>query len=160
MKPRVLYSFIHSHVPRWLCIGLACTSTVWAEPIWHCSRSDMHVADASSQFTLAALGEREVIRLTLPDLYAVYHGSPVKVSGTPLSACFMVDKNKTALNALQSIGTNEQAAKALARKNNITNNNLHVVNDESSMLTCITRNHPAIGYLPKAIHTEAVGPCF
>ena len=41
----------------------------WAQPVWHCSRSDVQIANASDDFTLAALTiEREVIRLSLGDL--------------------------------------------------------------------------------------------
>lgn len=141
------------------CLGLN-TAGVWADPIWHCSRSDMQVANASEQFILAALEEREVIRLSMPDLYSVYLGHPIKVSGLPLSACVIADKNKLTISALQSIGASETVALALARKSSIANSNLHIVRDEVAMLTCIAQHHPAIGYLPKATHTEAVGPCF
>lgn len=152
-------------ITRWTRLSaLFCLCTlsmgVWADPVWHCSRSDMQLADASEQFTLAALGEREVIRLTLPDLYSVYLGHQVKVSGMTLSACLVADENKANLAALQSIGANPSAAKALARKGNIANSHLHIVNDESAMQSCIAKNHPAIGYLAKATHTEAIGPCF
>lgn len=142
-----------------LCLG-AMSTGVWADPVWHCSRSDIQLADTSEQFTLAALDEREVIRIALPDLYSVYLGHPVKVSGMPLSACLVADENKTDTSALRSIGANTAAAKALARKSNIANSHLHIVKDESAMLACIAKNHPAIGYLSKATHTEAVGPCF
>lgn len=147
---------------RLLAVFCLCALSMgaWADPVWHCSRSDMQLADASEQFTLAALGEREVIRLTLPDLYSVYLGHQVSVSGVPLSACLVADENKTSLAALQSIGASPSAAKALARRGNIATSHLHIVNDESAMQTCIAKNHPAIGYLAKATHTEAIGPCF
>lgn len=142
-----------------LCLGTMSIGAL-ADPVWHCSRSDMQLADASEQFTLAALGEREVIRLTMPDLYSVYLGQPVKVSGMPLSACLIADGNKTDQAALQSIGANTSAAIALARKSNGVNSHLHIVKDEPTMLACIAKNHPAIGYLSKTTHTEAIAPCF
>jgi hypothetical protein len=109
---------------------------------------------------LAALDEREVIRIALHDLYSVYLGHPVKVSGMPLSACLIADENKTDRSPLRSLGVNTSTAKALARKSNITSSHLHIVKDDLAMLACITKNRPAIGYLSKAIHTEAIGPCF
>lgn len=159
MKTRIHSASICSRLGALLYLVLA-SSGVWADPIWHCSRGDMKVADASEQFTLAALEEREVIRLTMPDLYSVYLGQPIKVSGLPLSACLISDNNKPNISALQTLGASETAAKVLARKSNITKSNLHIVRDEAAMLACIAQNHPAIGYLPKATHTEAVGPCF
>jgi hypothetical protein len=142
-----------------LCLGALGTS-VRADPVWHCSRSDIQLADTSEQFTLAALDEREVIRIALHDLYSVYLGHPVKVSGMPLSACLIADENKTDRSPLRSLGVNTSTAKALARKSNITSSHLHIVKDDLAMLACITKNRPAIGYLSKAIHTEAIGPCF
>ena len=153
--------FTSRWVQLWVLLCLGCISLgVNADSVWHCSRSDMQLADASEQFTLASLGEREVIRLALPDLYSVYLGQPVKVSGMPLSACFIADEKKLPIATLQSIGVSINTVKALARKSNIAENHLHIVKDESAMLACIAKHHPAIGYLPKAMHTEAIGPCF
>ena len=136
--------------------------SVWAEPVWHCSRSDVQIADASDNFTLAALNfEREVIRLSLRDLYAVYQGIPVKLSGgVPLSACIAGHDMPLTAAALNSIGAKPAVVKALATSNQTFTNNLHIVQDEQSMQACIAKHHPAIGYLSQAKHTEAVGPCF
>jgi hypothetical protein len=142
--------FTSRWVRLWALLCLGCISLgVNADSVWHCSRSDMQLADASEQFTLA-----------LPDLYSVYLGQPVKVSGMPLSACFIADEKKLPIATLQSIGVSINTVKALARKSNIAENHLHIVKDESAMLACIAKHHPAIGYLPKAMHTEAIGPCF
>jgi hypothetical protein len=124
-----------------------------ADSVWHCSRSDVQIADASDDFVLASLAlEREVIRLSLRDLFSVYQGSPVKMSGgLPLSACMVGGNEHQTVKAMQSIGANTETRNKL---------NIHLVQDEQAMLTCITQNHPAVGYLSKATHTEAVGPCF
>jgi hypothetical protein len=132
----------------------------WAQPVWHCSRSDVQIANASDDFTLAALTiEREVIRLSLGDLYDVYQGNFVKLSGgLTLSACVVGgSSNLTAAAAMRSIGNKRVLTTA---PNSGLTSNLHIVEDESEMLRCIAKHHPAIGYLSKLTHTEAVGPCF
>jgi hypothetical protein len=134
-------------------------SSAWADPVWHCSRTDVQIANASDDFTLAALNvEREVIRLSLRDLYYVYQGAPIKLSGgLALSACVVGNDAALTKAAMRSIG-----AKSMVTYPQIsgTKSNIHIVQDESAMLNCIAKNHPAIGYLAHATHTEAVGPCF
>lgn len=145
-----------------LCLALTAQSA-YADPIWHCSRSDVQIADASDNFTLAALSslEREVIKVSMQDLHTVYKGSPVKMSGgLPLSACVVGNNASITNNALQSIGANPAAVQALLRQNALSTSNIHLVANESEMLSCINKHHPAIGYLSKTTHTEAVGPCF
>lgn len=140
----------------------ACQATL-ANPIWHCSRNEIQIADASDNFTLASLTvEREVIRLSLRDLYAVYQGAHVRLTGgIPLSACVIGDHDSSLTKiALQSIGSPSGTMKALSSQSAITKSNIHVVHSESAMLTCITKHHPALGYLSKATDTETVGPCF
>ena len=134
-----------------------------AAPIWHCSRSEIQIADASDNFTLASLAfEREVIRLSLRDLYAVYQGAHVRLTGgIPLSACVIGDHDSSLTKiALQSIGSPSGTMKALSSQSAITKSNIHVVHSESAMLTCITKHHPALVYLSEATDTETVGPCF
>jgi hypothetical protein len=135
----------------------------FADPVWHCSRSEIQIANASDDFTLASLElEREVIRLSLRDLYAVYQGTPIKMSGgLPLSACVIEGSNANLTHtALQSVGVQPATTRALTGGNALMKSHIHAVPDESSMLACITKHHPAIGYLSRAMHTEAVGPCF
>jgi hypothetical protein len=136
--------------------------TAHADPVWHCSRSDVQVADASSDFTLAALSiEREVIRVSLRDLLAIYQGMPVQMAGgLPLSACMLRDDSGLTESALSSIGAKAATAKALTSPTALIKHNVFVVTNESAMHACISQHHPAIGYLPKSTHTEAVGPCF
>ena len=135
----------------------------FADPVWHCSRSEIQIANASDDFAPASLAlEREVIRLSLRDLYAVYQGTPIKMSGgLPLSACVIEGTNSNLTHtALKSIGAQPATIKALTGANALMKSHIHAVPDESSMLACITKHHPAIGYLSQASHTEAVGPCF
>lgn len=140
----------------------AAFQTAHADPVWHCSRSDVQVADASSDFTLAALSmEREVIRVALRDLYSIYQGLPVQMAGgLPLSACMVRDDSGLTDSALRSIGAKPATLKALTSQSALNKHNVFVVADESAMHACISQHHPAIGYLSKATHTEAVGPCF
>lgn len=139
------------------------TPCAFAEPVWHCSRSDVQIADASDNFTLAALSsvEREVIRVSIRDLHTVYQGTPVRMNGgLPLSACVVANDSTLTNSALQSIGAKPAAVSALLRQNSLIKSNIHLVANESEMLSCINNHHPAIGYLSKTTHTEAVGPCF
>lgn len=141
-------------------IGISLFSaSAWATPIWHCSRSDVQIANAADDFSLAALNvEREVIRLSLRDLYNVYQGTPVKLSGGfALSACVVGNDAVLTKTSMRSIGTKLPFT---AQQSTVTKNNIKIVADESAMLNCIAKNHPAIGYLSKATDTEAVGPCF
>jgi len=133
-----------------------------AEPIWHCSRSDVQIADASDNFTLAALTlDREVIRISLRDLYTVYQGTAVKLTGgLPLSACIVSGNKSLTFSAMKSIGAQTATLISLTRAHALTSSNLHVIQDESAMLSCIEKHHPAIGYLSTVTKTEAVGPCF
>jgi hypothetical protein len=129
-----------------------------ADPIWHCSRSRVQIANASDDFSLAALSyEREVIRISLRDLYAVYQGLPVKLAGgIPLSACVLDNRSDMATTALKSIG----ALPPSHPYNSAPTSSLHKVQNESEMHRCIQANHPAVGYLSKATPSKEVGPCF
>lgn len=144
-----------------LSIALA-SQNAQADPVWHCSRSDVQIADTSNDFTLAALTlEREVIRIALRDLYNVYQGDVVRMNGgQPLSACVFAEETSLTTPALQSIGAKPNTLKTLAKKTSLARSNIHIVQDEATMLSCISKNHPAIGYFPKVMQTEAVGPCF
>ena len=133
-----------------------------AQPIWHCSRSDVQIADASDNFTLAALTfDREAIRISLRDLYTVYQGTLVKMSGgLPLSACVVIDDKKLTTTAMRSIGAEITSLMTLTHTNSLLTSNIHMVQNETTMLSCIEKHHPAIGYLSTVTHTEAVAPCF
>lgn len=131
-----------------------------AEPVWHCSRTDVQVANASDNFTLAALDvEREVMRISISDLYAAYQGTPVKASGQQVSACFVGGKDDpTTQEAMQSIGADVKTLEQLSRQS--IRSRIYQVQDESEMLACMSKHYPAIGYFSKPQHHEAVGPCF
>ncbi len=133
-----------------------------ADPVWHCSRNHIQIADASDDFTLASLSlEREIIRISLRDLYSVYQGTLVRMSGNlPLAACVMTNPTEPTNTALQTIGISSASINALIKQQSISKTNIHLVKDEASMLACISKNHPAIGYLSVSTHTEDVGPCF
>lgn len=156
------FKAVKSHAAFAFSLLLA-TSSALAEPVWHCSRSDVQIADASDSFTLAALSnsEREVIRISLRDLHTVYQGSPVRMNGgQALSACVVGEDSDLTITALKSIGANPTAIRGILRQSSINKSNIYKVADESAMLSCISNHHPAIGYLPKTTHTESVGPCF
>jgi len=140
--------------PTLLSMLMLSQTAAMANPVWHCSRSDVQMANASDDFTLATLSfDREVIRVALRDLYTAYNNTPVRMSGgAVLSACLLNTASNLTTSALASIGA--------PRPSYPTSSHIRIVNDESGMLACISKHHPAIGYLPKAMQTESIGPCF
>jgi hypothetical protein len=158
---RIHLKVLRKHAVIWIGIVCFCQSAL-ANPIWHCSRSDIQVADASDDFNLASLSlESEVIRLSLKDLLSVYQGRPVELTGNlQLSACVVDSDTQLTNSALSSIGSSSVLVKAITRSSNLAKSNIFIVQDEQSMVACIQKHHPAIGYLSKATQTEAIGPCF
>jgi hypothetical protein len=159
--------FTPTHLAR--CLStlalVTCATSLWADPIWHCSRTGntdaQHVADASEQFSLASMSPApDVIGVSIRDLIDIYSGVPVRVGDLPLSACFMPGQDALSLAALQSLGLQPSAIQALARKSAIVQSNLHLVTDEQQMRTCMSRHFPAVGYLSKPVDTEKFLPCF
>jgi hypothetical protein len=152
-------------ISSWL-LGLCLSSTLLsvaaqAEPVWHCSRTGVQVADAGDNFTLAALdAEREVMRISLRDLYSAYQGHTVKASGLTVSACLMAGNHPTTQAAMQSIGADARVLEKMSRKSALVQSHVFVVQNEQDMQACMSKHYPAIGYLPQATHTEAIGPCF
>ncbi len=139
----------------------------WADTVWHCSRAPMaeHVAgsrpDAGDLFALAHQdGADDVIQISVTDLIDVYSGVSVRLSGLPLSACFMPVNDPTTVKAMRDLGLSADVSSALARKSSIARNNLYRITDEEEMKACIKRRHPAVGYLNRAQVTEQLAPCF
>lgn len=143
-----------------ICSALI-SQPVRADGIWHCSRSDVQIADASDNFTLASLSlEREVIRMSLRDLYEVYKGMPVKMTGNQaLSACIASDSRQTLL-IMKSLGAESTASKILSSGYKTAHPNIYVVHGDEEMEACISQRHPAVGYFSRVKNTEVVGPCF
>lgn len=145
-----------------LCLSSSLLSApAQAQPVWHCTRSSLQIADSGADFTLAALDvEREVMRISLRDLYAVYQGETVMASGLNVSACLVGGNNPTTKNAMMSIGANAQLLESASSKSASVFSNVYLIQSEQDMQACMTQHYPAIGYLPQATHTEAIGPCF
>lgn len=111
---------------RLLCHGLASIAIVspaWADAVWHCSRnaqSDSQVQELSSianQFAIASLnGSAEVIGISVRDLIDIYTGTPVRVSGLPMSACFSLDDDGLTGEALRSLGISQGVIQSLSVK--------------------------------------------
>lgn len=137
------------------------STNAFADPVWHCSRTDVQVADAADNFSLAALDtEREVIRISLRDLYSIYQGQTVKASGMVVSACFVGADSPLTKVAMKSIGAEPQVLEKLSRQSNLVGSHVYMVPNEQQMIACMTKHYPAIGYMPKATNNEAIGPCF
>jgi hypothetical protein len=138
-----------------------------AETVWHCSRTPaIDVAidnrpDPGDLFTLAEQGVADdVIRISVRDLIDVYSGVNVRLSGVPLSACFMPVNDPVTVKALGDLGLSADVLSALARKSAITKSQLYRVTDEAEMRACIMRHQPAVGYLNRPQSTEQLAPCF
>jgi hypothetical protein len=144
-----------------LCV-LLLNQAALADSVWHCSRSHVQIADASDDFTLAALTlHREVIRISLRDLHSAYQGTPVRMSGgAPLSACVTEQASGSTSELLHSIGAKHTFIKNIARNFSPVSSQIIFVKNEESMISCISRHHPAIGYLSQETNTEDIGPCF
>jgi hypothetical protein len=140
---------------------------VWADAVWHCSRTPLvNVAtdnrpDPGDLFTLAEQGVADdVILISVRDLIDVYSGVNVRLSGVPLSACFMPVNDPVTGKTLRALGLSVDVLSALARKSAIAQSHLYRVTNEEEMKTCIARNQPAVGYLTQAQVTEKLAPCF
>ena len=152
----------------WLAMmAAALASPALAETVWHCSRTPvLDVAidnrpDPGDLFTLAQQGVADdVIRISVRDLIDVYSGVNVRLSGVPLSACFMPVNDSTTVKALRALGLSADVLSALARKSAIAQSHLYRVSDETEMKVCIARHQPAVGYLSRSQSTEQLAPCF
>ncbi len=156
---------------RWPCLlfaGLAALAQpTLADTVWHCSRTPVvEVAidnrpDPGDLFTLAEQGVADdVIRISVRDLIDVYSGVNVRLSGVPLSACFMPVNDPVTVKTFRALGLSADVLSALARKSAIAQSHLYRVSDEAEMKVCIARNQPAVGYLTRSESTEQLAPCF
>ena len=149
----------------YLGAGLAQTSV--AETIWHCSRikdpTAIHASNKSTlnSFNIASMSNNaDVIEISVRDLIDVYSGKSVRVSGEPLSACFLVGDNKMSTEALTALGLKSSVIQAIARKSAIVQAQLYWVSDEDDMERCIAKHFPAVGYLSNMISNESIDSCF
>ena len=140
---------------------------VWAEAVWHCSRSGQGVVseseppNASETFSIASIGNaNDTIGVSIRDLMDVYSAMDVRVSGLPLSACFFPSNDSLTNSAIKSLGLEPNVISALARKSAIAQSHLFRATDEAQMMRCISKNYPAVGYLSAEQTTEHIAPCF
>lgn len=155
---------------RWclgLCFSLFALVPVWAEAVWHCSRSGQGVVsetepkNASESFSIASIGNAsDTIGISIRDLMDVYSAIDVRVSGLPLSACFFPSNDSLTNSAIKSLGLEPNVISALARKSAIAQSHLFRVTDEAQMMRCISKNFPAVGYLSTEQTTDRIAPCF
>jgi hypothetical protein len=157
---------IGRNLNAWMACVLIATNTS-ASPVWHCSRNtnDDNTAIATpaqeDQFSIASINSSaEVIGVSVRDLIDIYTGTPARIGGLPLSACFLAGNEQLTHEALSSLGVQLKTIEALARKSSIVQNNLHYVSDETQMRACIAKNFPAVGYLSKPVDSAKIMPCF
>lgn len=150
-----------------LGLVLVASHTCWATPpVWHCSKSPDQLTEdeedvQAGQFGIAAAGqEMGVIQVSLQDIYDVFSGANVRVSGVSLSACFNLDDTPTTQAALRSLGMETNTLQRLVKRANIVQSHVYSVRSDESMASCIEKHHPAIGYLSSSIKSDRVGPCF
>ena len=150
------------------CIGLLLmfANTAQSAPVWHCSSGPDQLTEESDvspqdQFGIAASGnEIGVIQVSLKDIYDVFSGASVRVSGVSLSACFNLDDTPSTQEALRSLGMESNTLQRLVKRANIVQSHVYAVRSNASMASCIEKHHPAIGYLPVPLKTDRMGPCF
>lgn len=155
---------------RFLCSALtsiAIVSPAYADAVWHCSRNAQNasqveeVSSIANPFALASVNDSaEVIGISVRDLIDIYTGTPVSVSGLPMSACFSLGDDGSTVAALSSLGISQGVIQSLSRQSSIVQNNLFYVRDESEMLSCIAKHFPAVGYLMQPTESAQVQPCF
>jgi hypothetical protein len=142
-------------------------TTVYADPVWHCSRNSNESSASitkptqEDQFSIASFNSSaDVIGVSVRDLIDVYSGTSLLIGGLPLSACFFVGNDELTVSALTSLGLNLKTIESLARKSSIVQSNLYHVHSEAQMGACISKNFPAVGYLNKPTESENFLPCF
>lgn len=147
-------------------LAISCTNGS-AGPVWHCSRNSLDNSEVSysqpdpNQFSIASVSSAaNVIGVSINDLLDVYSGTPVRIGGMPLSACFMPGNEALTSDALTSLGMKPSAIQALARKSAIVQSNLHIATTENQMINCIAQHFPAVGYLSAPTNTGDLDPCF
>lgn len=151
---------------RLLLFTLLISCSAMADPVWHCSRNPISATEVSTsvqedQFSLASFSSSmDVIGVSISDLIDVYSGVPVRIGGLPLSACFVPGNENLTAAALTSLGLQPAAIQALARRSAIIQSSLHVVTNDTQMLSCIARHFPAVGYLDEPHETQDLLPCF
>lgn len=137
-----------------------------ATPIWHCSRNPPGAAApvaADELLTVRVpfeLSSANGVALELSDLFRVYSGTPVRINGMPLSACFMDGGSEMNAQAMRMLGLSPSALNSLARSTSIVSNYVFDVSNTQQMERCIRHHHPAVGYLPGAKQNEGITPCF
>ena len=142
------------------------TSASFADTVWHCSRDPLQKdvntkQPADNQFSLAAVSNAtDVIHISLRDLYDVFSGINVQLSGVSLSACFRLDDEELTEDALKSLGLPLSTVQRMAKQASIVNSHFYSVRSENEMSECIGKHYPAIGYLNNPLNTEHMAPCF
>lgn len=133
-----------------------------AEVIWHCSRvPDVVGQSKTDTFQLASVGLNvDAIAISVMDLIDAYSNKPINVDGRPLTACFMPGESQHSAQALKSLGLKVSSMQLQARTSAIVQSKLRLVTGEAEMLSCISKNYPAVGYLSQPVNNERVVPCF
>lgn len=148
-----------------LTLCAATTSTnASAETVWHCSRTPNSVFEdsvVSDQFGIASNGvNKDVIQVSLQDIYDIFSGTPVRISGVSLSACFVSDDSKLSQDAIRSLGLESTTLQRLIKRANIVQSRVYAVQNETNIPSCIAKHYPAIGYMSHPQKTAEIAPCF
>lgn len=162
--PKIL-QISRATVGRWLlCVAACCVPlSAMADPIWHCSRSvnNNKGRNKNNKALNFNLSNANVIAIDLSNLYSLYGGEEVGMSGgTILKGCFINKRTALSDEAMEMLGLNLLTLMALSQKSSIVDNHLRSASDEEEMKLCIERNHPAVGYLSEVTETDWIAPCF
>lgn len=132
-----------------------------ADPIWHCSKSVVKSKGRASRVVDFNLSNANIITIELSNLYSLYGGEEVPMSGGKiLKGCFLNKHNGLSEEAMDLLGLNLPTLIAMSQKSSIVDNHLRSVSDEEEMQICIEKNHPAVGYLSEVKETDWIAPCF
>ena len=152
-------------------LGTCLLAQAQTHAVWHCS-TQTALSDVASPVSMAQTAPEDtfqiasmsidanVIGLTLRDIMDVYSGVPVRVSGRPLTACFINDQSNAGREMLEALGLNASTMSALSRKSAIVRSQLQWVSNEEGMLRCMVKHVPAVGYFRDQKDTDDIAPCF
>ena len=113
------------------------------------------------EFSIASTGlATDIIQVSLQDIFDVFAGTPVRISGVSLSACFISGDEPMTRDALKSLGLSAATLQRLTKQANIVHSHIYAVPNEGEMNNCIAHHYPAVGYLAQTQWSNYVGPCF
>lgn len=146
------------------------TDALSSEPVWHCSRStpgnqssaqsSVESKSGSSSLRTLDFSESLTIEILPIDLLKIYSGDKVQMGARTLSACYFERNHPLTISAMNMLDIDASSLTSISTADSIVRGNIFSVRTTNQMLSCIARNHPAVGFLDKVVETDQVSPCF